>query len=169
MARRRVTVAGTVLDTNMICDLMRLDEWQWVDKTYGPLHVVEDVWLDELDDDFRGRLQPFVSVIQLTDEELHTSLRLRSTHGTAMSAHDRGTLAVAIHRSLRCASNDRPVHRACQRKGIETLRTLAVLSAANRAQVKSKAECLAMVDRLRVESTMRLAPEVLKTWAKTLE
>ena len=168
MGERSLSSVGCVLDTNLICDLMRLAEWPWVQQSYGPLFVAQPVWDEELDDDFRERLGEFVTVVNLTEEEWTTVGDLRTRHGGGLSSRDRATIAVAIHRESRCGSNDKPVWRVCQAEGVPTLRTLGVLLDANRGKIKTKKECLDLVERLRQESTMRITPRIQEEWARKL-
>ena len=168
MGQHRVDTIGTVLDTNVICDLMRIEAWPWIRRSYGPLYVVQPIWEEELDDACQTLIREHVSAVNLTIEEWTTSWRLKEQFGMGLSRFDRAMLAVAFHRRLRCGSNDGPVHNVCRQLRIENIRTLGILTAANHAGVKTKQQCLAIIERIRRESQMRITAQILEKWSQGL-
>lgn len=162
--------SGTILDSSAIIDFHWLREWDWLAGEYGPLYVsTELVSSDALGKPERSSAEAHLSPLAVDSESgFHTIERLRQEE-PGLSLADRATVALALHHSLRCMSDDAHLVTVCRKRGLLVVRTLAVLSAMVDSGHKPAAEVIRLARGLVQNRGKWISPQVLRAWEASLD
>lgn len=115
------TYNGIILDATALIDFRCLRKWRWLRHTYAPLYVAQEVIdSDAIEEAERTAAQRHLMPLVLEqEEEFETFARLRLSH-RLLSAADRSTVALALHRKIVCFSDDQGIVDACDSMGVGT-------------------------------------------------
>ncbi len=160
-----------ILDANALIDFHWLNEWEWLQDSYGPLFVSQDVLdFDKLNERTKETAIKYLQPIKLDTPEMYNLFSKYSREFAPIAIADCSTLAIAKHQKLLCGTDDGKMIKICNKYQINYTRTLRLLKEMSDTGCKTVRQVVQMKNIL-IDPNQRgkyVHPKILTEWQKSL-